>query len=453
MKIVMTGGTGLIGGALGQALVKKGHELHVLVRSLETARQNLSFPCALYEWSGEALVPTQAMKDADIVIHLAGENVASQRWSTSRKRALILSRVKTAEGLAKSVQKPLKAFISASAVGIYGDRGAEILSEKSEPGSGFLANLCQRWEQASLEVPADRHLQIRFGVVLSTLGGFLKEVVPMFQTVGASRLGSGEQYVSWIHLQDVVQILVEAVENAKMNGAYNVVAPEPITNSDLTNQLAAVLKCASGPTAPALALKALYGEMSQVLLGSQRAYPVRLLDEHEWAFNFSDFKSAVQDLFRNVQTGEMVSSFEVWVPASPQEVWDFFSSEKNLEKITPPLLNFKVEKMSTPEIQQGSLIDYRLKIHGVPAHWQTRIATWAPPNHFVDEQLKGPYSKWHHLHEFEKLGAGVLLRDTVNWRLPMGRLGRLAALKFVLKDVQKIFSYRSKVIDQIFSPR
>lgn len=147
---------------------------------------------------------------------------------------------------------------------------------------------------------------------------------------------------------------------------------------------------------------------------------------------------------------ETILETEQWIPRPVSEVFEFFSRETNLETITPPFLGFRVVKMSTPKIQEGTLIDYRLKIHGVPVGWRTRIENWQPGVQFVDTQLKGPYSLWHHTHTFEAKEGGTLMRDRVRFRVPFGPLGDLVAGWLVKRDVRQIFEYRSAVIEKLF---
>lgn len=150
--------------------------------------------------------------------------------------------------------------------------------------------------------------------------------------------------------------------------------------------------------------------------------------------------------------GEPAECFttETWLAHPIEKVFEFFSSEKNLEILTPDFLQFRVLGMNTPQIQEGTLIDYRLKIHGIPVRWQTRIEEWKPGHHFVDTQLKGPYSLWHHRHEFTAENGGTRMRDRVMFRLPLGGLGMLVAGAFVRKDVRQIFEYRERKLAELF---
>lgn len=456
MKILLTGGTGLVGKALGIRLAQEKYEIRLLARNPERARAGLTYPCEIFPWDGENdIPPPKALKGVDVVIHLAGENIADQRWTSARKKQLIQSRVEAArllgQGLKDAGVKP-KLFLSASGVGYYGDRGEEILDESSERGADFLADLCRDWEEAADLVPAQRTVKLRLGVVLSPYGGFLSQVVPLFQRLGASRLGSGKHFFSWIHIDDLVEAIMQTLDSERLSGAINLVAPQPVTNAELTAELAEAIKVFQAPPVPAVALRLRYGELAQMLLGSQRVIP-GVLKAAGFQFKYPDLTKALRAIYpEDLQSGETILKFAQWIPKPVAEVWPFFTSERNLEKITPPMLNFHVLGKSTEEIQKGTLIDYRLKLRGIPLKWQTLISRWEPGQVFVDEQLKGPYEKWHHTHEFEPLAQGTLMLDTVRLRLPLGLLGRGVALGQVLSDVNGIFAYRGKVIAEEFYP-
>jgi len=293
---VLTGATGLIGRALGPELVKRGHTVRALVRDPKRAKERLNFPCEIFAWSGWEVPPSQAMKGASALIHLAGENVVTERWTDKRKSELRKSRIQTAAALSRGVKDNLEVFLTASGIGYYGDCADEVLTETANAGSDFLAQLCAEWEAASEKIHAERHLAMRFGAVLAKDEGFLATVVPMFKRFGASRLGNGQAYLAWIHVDDAVQILANAIENQNFRGVYNVCAPEPLKNEDMTEILRQKIGAWKGPPAPAFALKLLYGELSGTLLGSQRAKPKRLLEEG-YKFAYPDFKSALDRIF------------------------------------------------------------------------------------------------------------------------------------------------------------
>jgi len=281
MKVVLTGATGLIGQALNARLQQEGHEVIVLKRP---------------EWNGERDVPRSTVFDGcEALVHLAGENVAGKRWTRTRKAHLIDSRVKSAENLRLGLERAgvrLKTFISASAVGIYGDRGDEILTEKSRSAHDFLSDLCQAWEDAADQIPADRILKARFGLVLSSNGGFLERVVPMFKRFGAGPLSDGCHWMPWVHIDDAVEVLVRALEDSRMVGPINIVAPHPVTNAEFTEELRLALDTFRAPAAPKLLLKLMFGELSEALLASERVIPEKL--EHlGYRWKFATLKEAL----------------------------------------------------------------------------------------------------------------------------------------------------------------
>lgn len=279
MKILMTGATGLVGTKLKAKLEQQGHKVIALGR--------------------KEIPPTpEQIENADGLIHLAGENVAAKRWTATRKKALRDSRVETAAKLRdalKEHKQKLAFVISASGIGYYGDRGEEWLTEESKPGHDFLSGLCLEWEAVVDTIPADRHVKFRLGAVLSSEGGFIKEVTPLFKKFGASRLGSGQQWFAWIFIDDVVNVFIRAV-NEKMEGAYNLCSPNPVTNEELTAQMAKALDVWRSPSAPKIALRLLYGELSTALLASQRARPEKLLKEG-YKFSVPELNRALAELF------------------------------------------------------------------------------------------------------------------------------------------------------------
>jgi ligand-binding SRPBCC domain-containing protein len=260
-------------------------------------------------------------------------------------------------------------------------------------------------------------------------------------------LGSGKQWTSWIHIDDVVGIILWSLENSQAQGTINCVSPEPVTNKEFSKELAAQFQKKLGPPVPAAVLKIILGEMSTVILNSQKVHPKKL-QALGYSFQFKTLKSALKQTCQYFQNCEFVFKADQYLPAPPEKVFPFFAEAENLEKITPPLLNFKIKKMSTEKIQKGTLIDYRLKIHGVPIGWRTEIQVWQPNKKFVDFQLRGPYKKWHHTHEFEALGPGTWMRDLVCYKIPLGWLGWLCAGHMVRRDIEKIFAYRREAVGE-----
>lgn len=303
MNVLLTGATGLIGNALGPKLVGLGHDVRVLARDPEKARAALSFPAPIWLWNGELAPPQEALLKVDAVVHLAGENVAAKRWTKERKQQLVTSRVQSTKNLTSALAKAgvtPKVFVSASGIGVFGSRGDQVLDESSAPGDDFLAELCQAWEAASHTAGADRVVQLRFGAVLSLQAGFLKEVAHMVSRFGGSRLGTGRQWLSWIHLDDALEVLLLTLTNAELTGPVNVVAPHSLTNVQFTKQLTRVLKSFPAPPAPQWALRLLFGELSQALLGSQRAIPEKLI-RSGFQWKYPDMTSALNSFYGNAR--------------------------------------------------------------------------------------------------------------------------------------------------------
>ncbi|MGZ5280472.1 MAG: TIGR01777 family oxidoreductase, partial [Pseudobdellovibrionaceae bacterium] len=375
MKILITGATGFIGQELGKALVQKGHEIFALSRDEKKARLQLTYPAHIVQGDlNKGPIEKSKISSIQAVIHLAGENIGDSRWTPDRKEKILKSRTETTEHLMQSLPADLQVFVSASAVGFFGDRGDEVLKETSSVGSGFLAEVCQQWE-SSVETglkPFERARSVVFrsGVVLGPYGGALMKMLTPFRMNLGGVLGSGEQWMSWIHLQDMVSLYVKALEDSNMHGTYNAVATEPVTNRQFTEQLVKSLGVRQGPPVPTMALKLLFGEMSSVILDSQKVQSSRLAG---FQFRYPDIESALDDCALPYAGGDEVFYAEQFFDIPKSKVFAFFSKAENLEAITPPMMNFKIQSMSTPQIQKGSLIEYRLKIRGVPAGWQTLI--------------------------------------------------------------------------------
>jgi hypothetical protein len=455
MRVLMSGATGLIGRELGKALVARGATLVCLVRDLAAARRRLPFPAECHAWDYTRAVPAAALDGVDAVVNLAGEPVASARWSAARKALIRESRVQGTQHLVRAVLEhggSVGAFVQGSASGYYGERGAERLCASSTKGSGFLADVVESWEAPlrplAQQRPDLRLPIVRTGIVLAREGGALAEMLPIFRLSAAGRLGKGSQWMSWIHLDDIVALFLLAIDSAP-SGVLEGVAPQPVTNRQFTAAACRSLGVIENLPAPALALRAVLGERADIVLGSTRLEPLaaRAAGMH---WRFETIEQALDDLLAPLSKGVRLRVWEQWLPREPHEVWPFFCDVNNLEDITPPFLAFRVQRLSTPQIFHGTLIDYRLRLKGIPFGWQTRIDEWDPPHRFVDLQARGPFALWHHTHEFVPLAGGTLMRDTVRYRLPAGWPADLAAGRMVDSDVERIFEFRAHKIDQRF---
>lgn len=298
MNITISGASGLIGRRLMKVLAADGHQLLVLSRHAGT---NLPAGVRLFSWDparGEP--PADSLSGADAVIHLAGERVA-QRWNTEVKRKIAASRVDGTRNLVLALAKLTKrpqALVCASAIGYYGSRGDEILTESSAPGSDFLADICVKWERAAREAESlgMRVVSVRTGIVLDARGGALARMLPPFRMGAGGPLASGRQWMSWIHTADLAALFRHALLNP-VSGPINGVSPNPVTNADFTRALASTVRRPAFFPMPAVALKLMFGEMSEVLLASQRVLP-KAAEAAGFRFQFMDLGAAFSDLLK-----------------------------------------------------------------------------------------------------------------------------------------------------------
>jgi uncharacterized protein (TIGR01777 family) len=454
LNILLTGATGLVGSRLGIELARAGHEIIALTRSGRA--DDLPFPARCLRWDHVSDISerdvTPASKPIDAVIHLAGEPV-SQRWTSAVKDRIEKSRVDSTRALVRSAGKFSKApsvWLNASAIGFYGHRGDEVLSEKSSGGRGFLPDVCARWENALRELPAGtRECRLRFGVILAPDGGALPKMLLPFRYGVGGRIGDGRARMSWIHIDDAVRAIMFALESSSLNGPVNVTAPGTVTNLEFTKAMARAVGMPAIFPVPVVALKGILGEMSRIVTESIDARPERLA-QSGFEFRFPDVDSALRDCApRPDQKGQRLLIARHWLPEPPEALFPFFSRAENLERITPPWLNFRVTKKSSDVMGDGLLIDYRLSIRGLPMIWRTRIESWDPPRQFVDTQLIGPYHTWHHTHRFERLGEGTLMTDVVRYKMWVWPFGDIA-LPLVAHDVRSIFGWRRKVLGEMW---
>ncbi len=296
-QVLIAGGTGMIGQYLSRMLQERGYTVAHLSR---TENKEAAFPA--YAWDlKQGTIDESAIQSADYIINLAGAGIADARWTATRKTALINSRVDSARLLKKSIQQhrpDLKAYISASAIGYYGERGEEILSEASVAGSsGFLAECVKAWEAAIEEVAETgiRTVGIRVGLVLSMEGGALPKMVTPAKLGANTYFGAGKQWYSWVHIEDICRLFIEAIENEAMQGFYNGTAPTPERNKDFARVLGQVLNRPLLLPAPVFGLRLAMGEMADVVLTSTKVLPERTTNTG-FVFKFESLNRALGDL-------------------------------------------------------------------------------------------------------------------------------------------------------------
>ncbi len=292
MKIVITGSHGLVGKALSKALVADSHEVFDLVRQKAPAGPRD------IEWHpNEGVINSAGLENFDAVVHLAGENIAEGRWTDEKKRRIYDSRVKGTQllsnALASLANKPTT-FLSASATGFYGSRGDEILDENAGAGSGFLAKVCRDWEQATkaAEEAGIRVVQLRFGPILAREGGMLDKMLTPFKLGLGGKVGSGQQYISWVAIDDVVEAIKLALTNDSLRGPLNITSPNSVRNEEFTKVLGHALNRPTAMSIPAFAARLAFGEMAdEMLLVSQRVVPKKL-EEAGFEFQYPELEGA-----------------------------------------------------------------------------------------------------------------------------------------------------------------
>lgn len=304
MRVIITGGTGLIGRALAADLARDGHEVVVLSRSPDSRGAALPAGVRVVGWDGRTAAGWGAEADgAGAIVNLAGEGIADGRWSAERKAGIRDSRVRAGAAVVEAIKAaatPPKMLLQASAVGYYGSppaAGDAPLAESAPPGSDYLASVCVDWEAstAPVEVLGVRRVVTRTGVVLSMDGGALPKMVQPFKAFAGGPIGGGHQPLPWIHIADVVGAMRFLIDRAEASGPYNLSAPDPLTNAAFGQAIGHALGRPSAVPTPAFALKLAFGEMSIILLEGQRAVPERLLDLG-YAFKFTDAETALRDL-------------------------------------------------------------------------------------------------------------------------------------------------------------
>ncbi|MCP9753664.1 TIGR01777 family protein [Lacihabitans sp. CCS-44] len=293
MKVLITGGSGLIGKALTIRLIAEGHQVNILTRKITNKSAAKEFT-----WNGQS-IDSKAFENVEVLVHLAGAGIADKKWTSERKQEIIDSRVKSLELISeKYTGTSLKAIIGGSAVGYYGgDSGETENNENSPHGKDFMAECCLKWEKAEEAFAKKLNLRlvkVRTGVVLDSADGALPQIIKPIKYYAGTALGSGKQWMSWIHIDDIVEIFYQAIVNEQIKGTTNGVAPNPVRNQDFTKLAAEVMnRKLFLPNAPAFILKMILGEMSVVVLGSSRVYNKQTLP---FVFKYEYLENALRNL-------------------------------------------------------------------------------------------------------------------------------------------------------------
>lgn len=294
MKVLITGGAGFIGSALSRELLSSGHSVTITTRSQSNSKQTLT-------WQPPELIPSDTMSNFDAVVNLAGEPIASGRWTNVRKERIMSSRIYTTRALVQSMQNAHQrptVLISVSAIGYYGAHGDEEVTEDTPPATDFLAEVCKAWEAEALKARGlgVRVVLIRIGAVLESDGGALPPMTIPFKFFLGGPIGSGRQWFSWIHRDDMVGIITYALENDFVSGSLNATAPQPVTNREFSSALGKALNRPSWLSVPGIIVKLSLGELGSILLTGQRVLPKKTL-KAGYKFRFNEVNEALSAIF------------------------------------------------------------------------------------------------------------------------------------------------------------
>ncbi len=300
MRVLVTGATGFVGKRVVEQLLDNGMEVVVVTRNIAKAALSLGSKCKYYQWLNTLeKPPVEAFNGVDGIINLMGEGIADKRWDEAQKQKIYESRIVSTQKLLDVIKelpvKP-KVMVSTSAVGVYGDRQDEEISEESAVGNDFLAGVCKDWEREANKASelGMRVAIIRTGVVLGRGGGALKKMLPIFKLGAGGPVGSGQQYMSWIHVDDLASMYVEALKNDTIKGPLNGTAPYPATSKDFAKTLGKTLHRPAFAPAPAFAIKLAFGEMSDVLLKGQKVLPLKF-KEKKFRYRYPTLEMALKE--------------------------------------------------------------------------------------------------------------------------------------------------------------
>jgi uncharacterized protein len=471
MRVFITGATGFTGRALTLRLLGGGHQVSALVRNEVSAQNQLGPEVRLLPANAGPGELRETLGGCEAIINLAGEPILGGRWNLRRRRTITESRLATTARIVAAINEASprpRVLISASAVGYYGDRGNELVDETSPPGRDFIADLCSDWEAQAQQAEASgaRVFIPRLGIVLGPEGGALRQMLTPFQFYAGGPIGSGRQFMPWIHLYDLVELLATALKDERYRGAVIAAAPNPIRNRDFARALGKTLGRPSLLPVPAVVLHVLLGEAATVLLGGQRVIP-RVLEGLGFRWRFNDLIAALRDIL--VENGPEITVLSPALPrpllfpeshylqqrpasyllrhttavkASLAEVFAFFAQPWNLGVMTPSAMRFRIVG-EPPPMSRGLQIDYSLQVAGLPLRWRTRIEEWRPNELFIDSQERGPYQSWWHEHHFRVAGAETVVEDRLYYAPPLGAAGRGLNSLFVGPELSRIFRFRA----------
>jgi len=477
LDILVAGATGFIGRGLVAFLKGKGHRITALVRDVDSARNVLGDGIALLNWGLSQQQLTEQMEMTDAVINLAGGSIDG-RWSSARKKSFRESRAGITQTLSDAISRsksPPGLFISASAVGYYGDTGSKVISEAQPVGHDYLSTLCLDWENAatSARTSKTRVCVLRLGIVVGLDGGILQKLALPLQMGVSPYVGSGNETLPWIHLIDVLEIIGYCINNPSIEGAVNCTAPSPVTGRQFAEVVARISGAKFKVGIPKFVLWLMFGEGASHLWASHNVLPTKL-DRLGYKFRYSNVVDALNedlsDEFVTVKTfaqrdlgmshpkeirnivkkGKYMLTAVVEFNGDPEKVFPFFSSPFNLDLLTPAWVNFQIVEMRD-ELGRGVSIKYEIGLWFMKFAWVSEIVSWEPPNSFADNQVRGPYVLWWHEHKIIRTAPGYSkMTDRVIYKMPGWKFGQLIHKLMIKRTLINIFNYRRRMIKLMF---
>jgi uncharacterized protein (TIGR01777 family) len=454
-KVAVTGASGFVGRAVVAALAKRGDAVLALGRSASIAGLPPGVRTARFDPNDTKPHP-ELFEGLDAVVHLAGETVDG-RWNEEKKRQIFDSRVVGTRNLVSTLAKcevaPPPVLICASAVGYYGSRGDEILTESSPPGADFLAGVCKAWENEAdvAMLLGTRVAKVRVSFVLGD-GGAVRKLLPPFRAFIGGPFGTGRMWIPWIHIEDIAAMFLWAIDRDEVSGPINAVSPDIATNARFVQALGHAISRPALAPVPPFALKLVVGEFADAVLASQLVLPAKAMDlGFRWAHE--SLEEAMLDVLapnanKKPATHELLA--EQFIPRPIEDVWHLFTDVSKLPQISPPRLRFAMPN-PPPGLARGTTIDYTVRVRGMPVKWRTLIAGSVRESGFVDYQVRGPYALWRHRHGFENgKSGGTIVRDELRYSLPWAPLSDIA-LPFVRHELSDIWAYRRHKISELFS--
>lgn len=444
--VLILGGTGFIGSALGLYLVKQGLKIRILTRKAldESAKK---FPCEFFQWDGQR-IPTEAIDHCYAVINLIGEPIMDHPWTKQQKQKIMTSRIHSIEAIINSLklcQHPPQIFIQASAIGYYQSNNAPTTpcTEDTGKGQGFIAEVCSQWEEKANQLRAFGRLTIvRIGMVMQTTAGAFAKMWALYVSGLGVNLGNGNQWFNWIHIKDLTAIFHFILTRDHISGVLNGVAPEPMRYGELHQALAAKTISLRKAHLSKPLLKLVLGQRAALLLDSFQVVPQKLID-CQFTFQFGSKQQVLHEVIPFKP--QLVFENSQWLATDLDHLWEFMKNPLNLEKLSHPDLGLKLLSQSSKTIERGALIHYQFQLGAINIPWKAVIVDLQPSKQFTDQQLKGPYQSWVHTHRFEPVANGVIVHDLIRYTLPLAPVGN-TVLPLVQNKLAQIFAYRNKAL-------